>query len=65
MKGIEVVKNEQIAERGCSYNRANIVAEGFPDMTQLDFVFDILIKKCGCRMGDPVNRITFKYVEGE
>lgn len=59
---IEVVKNEQIQVRLKFYKKKNVVAEGFLDLTPKQFIRQILFAKCKCRIGEEVNRITFKYV---
>ena len=46
-----------------SFTRANTSAEGFTGMAPFNFVFEILIDKCGLVWRQPVNRITFRYVD--
>lgn len=63
IRPIEIVKVEKIEAREDFYSQENVIAEGFPDMIPGQFIRDILIGKCNCLFDEPVNRITFKYVE--
>jgi len=63
IRPIEIVKVEAITARPHNYTQQNVNREGFPEYTPHQFVVNVLFHKCKLRHGQPVNRITFKYIE--
>ena len=59
---IKVIKNEPIKVHPYYYSEQNVIAEGFPGMRPVDFIYNILIGKCKCELSQPINRITFEHL---
>ena len=74
LKGMGMKKGEKIEQIGCPIRIVSVrkeplwhikegecVREGFPEMSELDFVY-MLVRHYRCNGWDDVNRIEFEYV---
>jgi len=59
---IKIIKNESVKVLVKYYSEQNITAEGFSGMQPIDFIQNILIKKCGRELGQSINRIKFEHL---
>lgn len=59
---IRIKKIEKIRNDIEYYKTENVKAEGFHRMEPYEFCYFILYRKCGIKIYEEVNRITFEYV---